>query len=654
MSVPDPAPSAPAPDASAPLPLPSGAGAPPLANPASSITARLLSLRALLAALVVILWFGSLGIRSLVPSDEGRYAEIAREMVVSGDWITPRYNAVKYFEKPPLHMWLSAATFRAFGVGEWQARLGGALVSLLGTLAMAWAARRWYGPRVGWLTAALLVSTPLWNGGAHFNSLDATVAGFLACALAAFLLAFAPAATAAPAAGPPPGGRSAEDAASLAAAIRRRRWLLACWSAMALATLTKGLIGLVLPALALLSYCLVTRQWRWLRGLEWLRGPAIYLSITAPWFIAVSLRNPEFNQFFFIHEHLQRYLSTIHRRQGAPWYFVPILVLGCLPWSGLTPWTGGSRTKRRPAAGPAAATATPTATPTAVGTTTARPATARPAAGMPQALRPVVLAWCWAASIFVFFSLSSSKLPGYILPVIPALALVAAVAIERRGLRGWRWQLPMLGLACALVALSAEPLAHKLLASPEYHGAAPGMPLWIVATALLCMIGVAQAWRLLRRRRGFDTVLTLAMTLSIMTTTLMFAYEDIGRVRAGRDVAAAIERRMTPDMPLYSVRRLDHTLPFYLRRPMTMVETSDELGFGLGIEPWRWLPTLGQFIETWRSGPQAIAVMTPETRDELARLGLPMTEIARHGRRVAVLRFPEPAEPRGGDQRPLP
>jgi 4-amino-4-deoxy-L-arabinose transferase-like glycosyltransferase len=127
---------------------------------------------AVVCLLLAGVWFLTLDWRHLLPSDEGRYAEIAREMLASGDWVTIRYNGVKYFEKPPFQMWMTALAFQAFGIGEWQARLWVALSGALGVVMTAVAARRWFGPRVALLSALILVAAPAWNLASHFNSLD--------------------------------------------------------------------------------------------------------------------------------------------------------------------------------------------------------------------------------------------------------------------------------------------------------------------------------------------------------------------------------------------------------------------------------------------------------------------------------------------------
>src|SRR6476620_2073533 len=260
------------------------------------------------------LWFLTLDARHLLPSDEGRYAEIAREMLASGDWVTIRYNGIKYFEKPPFQMWMTALSFQAFGVGEWQARLWVALTGAFGIAITALAARRWFGPRVALFAALILVAAPAWNLAGHFNSLDMGLSGALSCVLAALLIAQHPETSAA----------------------ARRRWMWLAWAAMAVALLTKGLIGVVLPGIVLVVYSAVTRDLAVWRRLHVVSGATLAFALASPWFLIVSRRNPEFAHFFFIHEHFQRYLTNVHHRDWAWWYFVPQLLVGFLPWLGLS------------------------------------------------------------------------------------------------------------------------------------------------------------------------------------------------------------------------------------------------------------------------------------------------------------------------------
>ncbi len=540
----------------------------------------------LFAAVVVAVWFGTLDARHLLRSDEGRYAEIAREMFASGDWVTIRYNGLKYFEKPPFHLWMTVLAYHAFGVGDWQARLWVALSGAIGTLAMVLAARRWFGPRVGWLTALVLIAAPSWNLGSHFNSLDMSVSGALACVLAAFLLAQHP------------------DAS----ADQRRRWMWAAWAAMAVATLTKGLIGIVLPGLVLVLYTLLARDWAVWRRLHLVTGSLLMLALAAPWFVLISVRNPEFPQFFFIHEHWDRYTSTIHHRMEPWWYFVPQLVGGFLPWIGLTPRALGLLR------GDASRTG----------------------------FRPLWWLATWAAAIFVFFSLSDSKLPGYILPVFPALAVLAALALDRLDRRAWNRQL-LVALVVALVALALSPLVARL-----GGGGTPNvlyrhyMP-WIAAACALAVLGILAARRLARGDDRLPSIAAFSLAIFGAVTIGLAGHETLGRSISGVDLVAPMKAWLKPGMPIYSVRLLDHTLPFYLRHTTIMVEAPDELAFGVRQEPDKWIPTLAGFEKVWTSGPPALAIMSHDTYAKLVADRLPMFAVAEDTRRVVVANVAHPS-----------
>ena len=543
------------------------------------LSTRLMAWLVLAAAVV---WFVTPGLRHLVPSDEGRYAEIAREMFASGDWVTIRYNDLKYFEKPPLHFWMTALAYEVFGVNEWSARLWIALSGAAGLLVTAWAAARWYGARVGWLTALVLLATPAWNFGSHFNTLDMSVSAMLAGVLAGVLLAQHP----------------------HASARQCRNWMWFAWGAMGLAMLAKGLIGIVLPGLVLVVYTLLARDWALWRRLHLLSGGSLMLAIVVPWFVLVSLRNPEFPNFFFIHEHWERYTSTVHHRPGPAWYFVPQLLIDVLPWLGLIP-------------------------------AMVRVVRQEPSA---SGFRPRLLLAVWAVAIFVFFSASGSKLPGYILPIFPALAVLLALALDSMGAAAWKRQMTV-ALVIAVLALLGWSAARWFAESAGFSAAQVEYLPWVGA-ALLCMaLGVWAARWLNAQGRLDGSITTYALALFAGMTIATVGHEAFGRRSSGIDLVPAMQEALSPDMPIYSVQLLDHTLPFYLRRPMIMVERPDELEFGTQQEPGKWLPTTSEFKRVWASGPHAMALMTPETYASLQAEGLAMYPIVQNTRRIAVVNF---------------
>ncbi|WP_116603037.1 glycosyltransferase family 39 protein [Cupriavidus alkaliphilus] len=548
---------------------------------------------ALAPALVVLafalLWFGTLGMRHLLGPDEGRYAEIAREMLGSGDWVTIRYDGLKYFEKPPFHMWMTALSYALFGIGDWQARLCVALAGAAGLGVSMLAATRWFGARAGLMAGLVLASAPMWNIAAHFNTLDMTLSGAMACVLASLLLAQHPAAT--PAA--------------------RRRWMLACWAAMGVAVLTKGLVGVALPGLVLVLYTGVTRDLSLWRRLHAPAGIALMLLVAVPWYWLVAQRNPEFLRFFFIHEHWQRYTSTVHARTGAPWYFVPLLAGGFLPWLGLLPGMVRAVTQRAGVAH---------------------------AAGIALPFQPALMAAIWAVSIFVFFSLSGSKLPGYIVPMFPALGILGGVALTQSCERTWSRQLRAM-LLLGAIGLLASPLVTKLDANNIPNALYRNYAIWAALACALVLASAAAALWLLRRRGRMASVTGYAFGMLLAFSIALLGHEAIGRAASGIDLVAPIARVLRPGMPLYGVGMLDHTLPFYLRHPLTMVAQADELAFGAAQEPRKWVPTVAAFADAWQHGPRAVALLSPQAFAELSAR-VPMHVVARDWRRVAVSNFP--------------
>jgi 4-amino-4-deoxy-L-arabinose transferase-like glycosyltransferase len=564
-------------------PLHPTSAASPAAAPAPS--AALSAWAWWLTGALAVAWLVTLGWRHLVPSDEGRYAQMALEMFASGDWVTPRYQGVLYFEKPPLHLWATVVAYHLFGVGEWQARLWCGLSALLATAALGLACARWHGPRAGWLAALILLACPTWVLAGHFNSLDMGVSAMLGLVLAAFLLAEHPQASAA----------------------ARRGWMAAAWAAMGLAVLSKGLIGVVLPGLALVTYSLIARDLGPWRRLQPLVGLPVLLLVTVPWFVAVERANPGFSQFFFIHEHFARYTSEVHKRSAPWWYFLPQVAAGFLPWLG----AGWAIVRLvRGSAGGAGDSAV----------------AAR------DRVRPDLLCAAWAMSILVFFSLSGSKLPGYVVPMFPALAWLAARVLDRADAAAWRRLRRWMLLALALAALGVGAFSLKT-AQPGLQAYAQGL---LVAMALAAAsVALAAAFE----RRGWRdaSLASAAVGWWLAGTVGVLSHEPLGRASSGADLVPAIQARLTPEMTVYGVKRLDHTLPFYLGRTLVMVENPDELAYGLQREPQRWLPTVAAWRQRWEQGPPALAVMSPSTHAELTAAGVPMTLVARDDRRVAVV-----------------
>ncbi len=525
-------------------------------------------------------WFGTLQQRRLINPDEGRYAEIPREMVASGDWLTPRLNDIKYFEKPALQYWATAAAFTVFGEHHWTARLWPALTGFLGVLATAFATARLFGLQAGLMAGAVLAGSVLWNVIGHVNTLDMGVSFFLAGAVFALCL-------------------GQRDEASPAAG---RRWQDAAWVLLALAILSKGLIGLVLPAAAAVIYALWQRDPGFILRIRPWRGLLILLAITAPWFIAVSLANPEFARFFFIHEHFERFLTKAHGRYQPLWYFLPILLLGMLPWLGSLAQGIAAGFRSEPG----------------------------------RLFQPRRFLLVWVVLVFAFFSASSSKLASYILPIFPALAALIGLHLAgHAGSRRIEWQaLPAIiaGGACLLLVPYVTRFANTEVPAALYEAYQP----WLYAGAGTLLLGGLTSFRLARQGRSTAAVFALACGGFGFGQGFLLGHDSLGSVNSAHDVAAAIHSQVPKEAPFFSVSTYDQSLQFYLKRTTTMVVYKDELGFGIEQEPRKFIPDLAGFERAWNAAPVAWALMSPATWKEFSEKGLPMTEVIRDTRRVIV------------------
>ena len=509
----------------------------------------------LVTIIVAIIWFSLLGYRDLIDPDEGRYAEIPREMVATGDWLTPRLNGFKYFEKPALQYWATAAGYSLFGESNTTARLWPALTGFLGALWAGYLGLRLYGRRAGFYAFIICVSGLLYVGIGHMLSLDMAVSVFVAVGIGSLALAQS----------------HRHDPA------RVRRWMLLGWASLALAMLTKGLIALVLPAGAVLFYSVWQRDWVLWKHLHIIKGLLVFLLLAAPWFIAVSIANPEFAAFFFIHEHFARYTSEVHER-GAPWwYFVPVFIAGVLPWAAVT-----LHSLYRPLA--------QAATRTVTGFDAER------------------LLLVFTVFVVVFFSLGQSKLASYILPVMPLVAVLAGRQLAMQGYRKTdAWSLLLLAMVLLLCAWQAARFASDVTPAAMYMAYRP----WFIAAALLLASAALAGFRARPTRPAH--VATVGMLVLLAFQLLSWGFQSLSGSRSSRDLAMAIQAHVPGGTTVYAVNNYPQSLPFYLDRTITLVSKKDEMKMGINLEPERWVATTKEFLDKWNDHEQAVAVF--RTRD---------------------------------------
>ncbi len=527
----------------------------PPTEPASAPWGRDLLVLAVLFAVLLGLQLGS---APLANPDESRYAEIPREMVATGDWVTPRLNGVVYFEKPPLVYWVGAVLQEVFGANDWAMRAIPAGFGLAGILLTYAAARRLHGRTAGLLAAGGLGTSLLFFALSRVLLLDMPVAVLMSATLFCFLL----------------GVREAPGA--------RRRWLFyGLYASAALATLAKGLIGFLLTGAVMFLWLLVFNQWRRLLPLYLPTGLLLFAAIAVPWHVLAAQRNPQWAQFYFVHEHWERFTTTAHGRAEPWWYFGPVLLAGFFPWTGFLWPVLRERLKG--------------------GWTAARGANAD--------------AWflaLWAGFILLFFSKSQSKLIPYILPVFPPLAVLLgawlAGIVAGQSTERLRWPLRIfgffagiLGAALLIAALRPGTIRPEEIRLAVRDNAIPGAVILITG-------GVASVW--FSRNRGVrEALAAVAVTAAGFYAAVATAQDDFARSDT-RSLAAYTMARIQPGDRIYHYRGFFHDFVFYARREVGTVAWKDELE--IDIDPAA--PASGRFVDEpefrrqW-AGPQRLWVV---------------------------------------------
>lgn len=476
---------------------------------------------ALAAIVAAILYLPGLGRPALWEPDEGRYAEIAREMAISGDLVTPRNDYIRYFEKPPLVYWAEAGAIRLFGPTEFAVRLPAALFTV-GEVALVCAiGDAMFGAAAGILAALALALAPLVFAFARFATLDPALAFFLTAAMGAFIAASR---------APDFGARTG------------RRWMWLSAAMLALGTLSKGPVALLLGGAIALTWMLVEHRARelWRVPLVWCA--IIYLAIVMPWFVLAEHRNPGFLEFFFIHEHLERFTSSQEHGWG-PWFFIPIIIGGAWPWIFFAPlgWLEISRTRE-----------------------TARRSRSN-------------LLVIWFAVIVMFFSIPRSKLGSYILPALPPLAILAGygltriseIARDRAG--AWMRYFAAVNLCAALAACIALYFAaHRLPRGVALDGA-------MIAAAIAA--GAIAAYLLTRTAiRAAFAIIPIALAMLLTVGLAERARGAAAAVVSYRELARGIAPYLGPGCILGSYHHYVQALPFYTGTREMPVQYWGELG----------------------------------------------------------------------------
>ena len=483
----------------------------------------------LLVAFCGYLFFYGLGAFGLLGADEPRYAQVAREMLDRSDWVTPTLQGKPWLEKPVLYYWEAMVAFRAFGVSDRSARMPAAFDAALLVAAAYWFLRR-FRPGSELDGALIMASCAAVVGFAHAAATDMPLAASFGIALIGWYAWYE---------------------------SRRHAYLAAFYIFLALGTLAKGPVAPALAAVIILIFIAARHDWIAIPRTLWIAGIVLYLAVMLPWYVAVQLRNPEFFRFFILEHNLGRFSADVYHHPQPFWFYLPIFLLAMAPWTivlvlavvvrvGLI-WFHSKNKKDED----------------------------QPALSGPETTWPLFLL-TWMLVPILFFSASHSKLPGYILPAVPAGALLVAHHLDDRRRNGKKFSVSFAaahGILCGLLIFAAFcapsiALNHRLLWGTGTYSAAALAAVFALAISsmLLSRAGI----RLLSRATLFAVVISVA-------AIIRFAAPVIDATQSSRPIAQTIQAFSHEPVPiaLWHINRMTrYGLEFYLNRPAQPYENG--------------------------------------------------------------------------------
>jgi 4-amino-4-deoxy-L-arabinose transferase-like glycosyltransferase len=530
---------------------------------------------------LVVLFFG-LGGAALFEPDEGRNAEVAREVLLLDDWITPHYDFIPRLDKPAVFFGLVALAFKVFGLSEWAARLPSVLPALC-CLSLTYIVARSIFERWAALWSVLILVTSIeFFALSRVVILDMVLTFLITLSLACFWFGH------------------------LATGPRRKFLVLLMYAFLGAATLVKGPIGLVLPAAVIFFYLLLSGKLALLGEMELSLGVPLFLIVAASWYVAVELRNPGYLHHFLYEENFARFTTTQFNRSGPWYYFLMVLAAGFFPWTLLLPMTLADFRKRPPADGH-------------------------------------LFLILWIALPFIVFSLSASKLPHYILPLYPPLAILVGATVAKAftaapsAKMSWVLSFPavtffLAALLPALLFLPSDFLPKKI--PPQIYAALPRTSVLLtVAVAAALMLGLAAMKKGLWHREFYiygSTVLGFALFILVAEPITA----SVSLNRSSKQLAEAAASVIQPGDQLVLYDKYLSSLPFYLRvqQPIWVVWSGNKsrvLGSDYIVkkrpEPaagyGKVLYTYEEFADLWVvSRSRLVVFIDDHAADTLARL----------------------------------
>ena len=319
-----------------------------------------------LSLLCIVLFFFRMGSHALWDRDEGLHASTSKDMILNKDWITPEYNGENFYDKPALFNWFVAISFLIFGFTEFAARLPAAVLGWGGVIVTYYLGREMFNAKTGFISAVILATSAEYIVLSRVVVHDISLMFFITLAFSLFYI-----------------GYQDEN--------KRRFCFLSGYAALGFAVLAKGPVGILLPVMVIGIFLILNKNLKFVREMHLGWGILIFSGIAAPWYILISLQNPDYFEYFFLKQNFGSFLDNVHSRHPGPfYYYLPLLFGGFFPWSLFLPLAIYDAVRKK----------------------------------IKSRREPILYILIWFAAIFVFFSLASSKLGTYILPVFPALSLL--------------------------------------------------------------------------------------------------------------------------------------------------------------------------------------------------------------------------------------
>ncbi|MFN0109105.1 MAG: ArnT family glycosyltransferase [Blastocatellia bacterium] len=499
---------------------------------------------ALLALCAGVFFYGLGGLPFIGP-DEPRYAQVAREMFISGDWVTTKLGGINWFEKPALTYWLSAAGYKLFGENEFGARFFIAVFATIGALLVYGFGKRIRSARFGFLSAAVLTTCGMWPGFARVATFDMPLSVAMTLALASFLV-----------------WEQNEEQQS-----RNRFWFLMCF-ALGLGVLAKGLVGIVLPCAVIVLYSLLTRRLKILfKPKLLLIGAVIFLATAATWYAPVIAKHGrEFINEFFIGHHFQRYLSNKYKHPQPAYFFFLVALAGSFPWTFYLLGSAWNSIRNWREA-------------------------------LADRLR--LFLWLWVLVTIGFFSFSGSKLPGYVLPIFPAIALLVGLELER-----WWQPTPArnrdgeeAGGSKVLAALTAAFIAGvgvaAVFVSQRELGVTAGSAWLIGGVTIAAAVIFLAVWL---RRGGQLALMVLPFTLiAVIVAATHWVFPALGNRESLKPLAQAAKLAAQTGEKLVFFVNEDHGINFYAtelpwrdtKSELVSVTSADNIDLMIQVSPTR-------------------------------------------------------------------